>query len=158
MGFWPQQKNKTKKGRFNMRDNDRARKIMGPMIIRNLKLNYPNVVSDAKDIFVENAYEAVLQMNDGSFMLYDDFDASIRKLPNAKPQISEHDFKREFGIRLTNMMRRKGVTQYDLSCMTGISQSLISSYTRGLRVPNFYNLDKIAKSLECSVDDFRYIQ
>ena len=54
------------------------------------------------------------------------------------------------------MMYIKGITQSELSNCTDIPQYLISDYIRGKRTPSFYNVDKIAKALDCSVDELRY--
>jgi transcriptional regulator with XRE-family HTH domain len=54
-------------------------------------------------------------------------------------------------------MCRKGVTQSDLSFATGIAQPTLSGYINGKHEPGLYAIDKIAKALGCSVDEFRYI-
>jgi transcriptional regulator with XRE-family HTH domain len=55
-------------------------------------------------------------------------------------------------------MTRQGVSQLELSELTGIPQSTISNYLTGKFLPGFYNMDKIAKALKCSIDEFRYTE
>jgi transcriptional regulator with XRE-family HTH domain len=53
-------------------------------------------------------------------------------------------------------MYLKGVNQQYLSDATGITAVTLSNYMRGKVTPNFYNVDKIAKALDCSIEEFRY--
>ena len=46
--------------------------------------------------------------------------------------------------------------QKDLSKKTGISETMISRYMNGLSNPGFFVVDKIARALDCSMDDLRY--
>ena len=64
----------------------------------------------------------------------------------------------EFRQRLRRLMTRQGVSQLELSELTGIPQSTISNYLTGKFLPGFYNMDKIAKALKCSIDEFRYTE
>lgn len=47
----------------------------------------------------------------------------------------------------------KGVTQQELSRLTGYTQAYLSLMEIGSRVPNSENLQKIAQALNCSVAD-----
>ena len=103
------------------------------------------------------ANELIVTFNDGSKLLYNDTENTIRIIPEDSINMSEEQFKREFGYRLKRIMFEKGVTQDDLSEKTGIAQETLSRYICGKNVPSFYKIDKIAKALDCSVDEFRYI-
>lgn len=50
-------------------------------------------------------------------------------------------------------MRKKGWTQKKLANAVGITETSISRYMKGDRIPNAYILSKIAQVLECSVND-----
>jgi DNA-binding Xre family transcriptional regulator len=88
--------------------------------------------------------------------LYDDVTRSYRKLPTDSDELTEDECRREFGIRLNKILIRKNITQIELSEMTGINRSILNGYITGKHSPSFYNVDRIAKALDCSVDDFRY--
>ena len=125
--------------------------------IHNFELHYPYI---AKKVVAYNDRgwgELLVKLEDGRFLLYDDVEHTIRYLPKDPDNLTKEECAREFGIRLQRMMDRRHVTQCDLSDITGIPQPLISHYTNGLTLPTFYNIDKIAKALNCSVDEFRYI-
>ena len=59
--------------------------------------------------------------------------------------------------RIKYLRERYSMTQTDLANATGIPQQQISKYIRGYRVPTFYNLDKIARALDCTIDELRYV-
>ena len=128
---------------------------MDNYMYNNLKLCFPFIVEDAIDIYENGKNELIIKLYDGQVVSYDDLNRSIRKLPTSS--MSEKEFRHEFSIRLQKLLYRSGLTQMDLSDMTGISQATISNYMTGKRSPSFYNLDKIAKALNCSIDDFRYV-
>ena len=41
--------------------------------------------------------------------------------------------------------------------LTGLTQPNISQYMNGTKTPSFFTVDKIARALNCSTDDFRCI-
>lgn len=102
-------------------------------------------------------FEVIVTLDDGGVYLYDDIDKTIRKLPPSDQTMTRVETVSEFGKRLQNLMCRKGVTQSDLSFATGIAQPTLSGYINGKNEPGLYAIDKIAKALCCSVDEFRYI-
>ncbi|MCR5251816.1 MAG: helix-turn-helix domain-containing protein [Lachnospiraceae bacterium] len=60
---------------------------------------------------------------------------------------------RSITYRIKEMIDQKGITQKELSEKTGITESAISNYVRGSRVPRGANLMKIAKVLGTTADD-----
>ncbi|MEE3393493.1 MAG: helix-turn-helix transcriptional regulator [Lachnospiraceae bacterium] len=60
---------------------------------------------------------------------------------------------RSVTYRIKDMIQEKGITQKELSEMTGITESAISHYVKGDRVPRGANLVKIAKALGTTADD-----
>lgn len=124
-------------------------------IYENAKVYFPSFVAKAYAYEYRGDFEVLLKYEDGSYMLYDDLDHTIRELPMRDGFVTGSDCKREFGRRLRRMLRIKGFTQDMLSAETGITQSSISMYISGKTMPSFYKIDKIAKALNCSVDEFR---
>ena len=124
--------------------------------LHHLKLCFPFIARDMIGYKEVNSFDMVITLNDGSKVLYDDFNKTYRMLPNDISNMSEDECKQEFAYRLKSRMQRRCITQQKLSEMTGIPQGTISRYMDGTNVPSFYKADKIAKALGCSVDDFRY--
>lgn len=59
----------------------------------------------------------------------------------------------ELKIRLKEIRKEKGLSQYELADKIGIQSSTLSRYELEQRVPNFYMAYKIAKALECPMED-----
>lgn len=58
-------------------------------------------------------------------------------------------------IRLRDLRIKKGLTQQELSFMSGIAQGVISDIESGAtQNPRFDTVIKLAKALGCSVADF----
>ncbi len=60
---------------------------------------------------------------------------------------------RSMTYRIKEMLNEKGISQKKLSELTGITESAISHYIKGDRVPRGQNLVKIAKALGTTTDD-----
>jgi DNA-binding helix-turn-helix protein len=54
--------------------------------------------------------------------------------------------------RIAELLSQKKMTQKQLACKTGLTESAISHYVRGDRVPRGVNLVKIANALETTTD------
>ena len=124
--------------------------------LRNLKMLYPRLAADAVEFIDNGPFEIIVKTVSGDVYSYDDVEDSIRRLPSNCNEMTEDECKKEFGIRLRQMMMFKAVNQLELSERTGISQPAISNYITGRTAPTLYNIDKIAKALGCSIDTFMY--
>ena len=62
------------------------------------------------------------------------------------------ELKKLFSERLKSARNKKGITQDQLSQITGISQKVISSYEQGIVLPGADNLKKITVALEITAD------
>ena len=129
---------------------------MKQRLYENFKFHFPLIeerVVSYRDI---STYEIEVTLSDGGIFMYDELSKSIRKRPRDCNNMTEEECKQEFGMRLRSMMFRRNVDQLRLSEITGIPQPSISNYVNGRTCPSFYNLDKIARALKCSVDELRY--
>lgn len=130
---------------------------MNNAIYDNLARYYPFIARDAIHIQEFSNYAVICYMDDGSKIFYDDIAKSFRNLPPNADELSEEECRNEFGIRLYKLMAHKGITQEELARRTGIHQVSLSRYITGKTTPSFYMVDKIAKALGCSTDEFRYV-
>lgn len=55
--------------------------------------------------------------------------------------------------KIKELLQIRGITQKELADMTGITESSISHYVKGDRVPRGANLFKIAKALNTTTDE-----
>lgn len=79
-------------------------------------------------------------------------------IPKSDQDLDKESFKRIFGVLLRRALEHSGLTQEELSEKTGIQQARISDYLYGKHFPSFYQIDKMAKAMNCSVDDLRYVK
>lgn len=126
-------------------------------MISNLELYFPFLAEGAINYSKQSEYELLVQFNTGDVFLYDDLEHSFRVLPRDKNVLTKDEFKKEFSMRLYKKMFRKGLTEAELAERTGLTQPQLSDYMSGKKIPGFYIIDKIARALECSTDEFRYI-
>ncbi len=131
---------------------------MANYIFENMQSYYPFLSERMVSYKKVGPYELIVKTNDGETILYDDINHSIRRLPRDSNNMTEQEVSVEFRQRLRRLMTRQGVSQLELSELTGIPQSTISNYLTGKFLPGFYNMDKIAKALKCSIDEFRYTE
>ena len=60
---------------------------------------------------------------------------------------------RSMTYRIKEMLQEKGISQKELAELTGLTESAISHYVKGDRVPRGTNLVKIANALGTTTDD-----
>ena len=132
---------------------------MSSSIYENFKKYFPLIEPEVDSYRINGDFDMmIVELKDGGLLIYDDNTNTIRNAPSDDKTMTENECRREFGMRLRRIMISKGVTQEQLSQVTNIQQSQLSNYINGKTSPSFYNVDKIAKALGCSTDDFRYIR
>lgn len=129
---------------------------MKERFFNNFKLYFPIAAKLVTEYRKTGLFDLTIKLDDGTSVIYDDMDHTIRTLPRDSNAMTEKECRREFGLRLRKIMFLKGVTQAELSERTGLSQPMISNYISAKTTPSFYNVDKIAKALGCSTEDLRY--
>ena len=119
-----------------------------------MELYWSNVTQITERVDYIGWLEIMVTTTDGQRYIYNDSEQSIRRLPDPR-DMTEEECLQEFGYRLRNIMKCRAVSQPELADMTGISQPRISNYMRGQISPGFFNLDKIARALDCLIEDLR---
>jgi len=68
--------------------------------------------------------------------------------------MTEQEWKNEFARRLRRIAyRNKKYNQRELAEASGINEVTVSRYYNGLRSPSSDNLIKLAKALDCTIDE-----
>ena len=129
---------------------------MDEILLTNFKKQFPCFADHAVEYRKKGPFALVVKLDDGHVISYYDTEQGIRRLPSDDSRLTEEECREEFGIRLYRLMYNKGITQPELSEMTGITQSNISNYINGRKTPSFYTVDKIARALDCSIEELRY--
>ena len=126
---------------------------MKDILIENFKLNFPLIAEQACKYHDTVYNELVIELISGDTVLYDDIERSIRRIPSSTDELTEDMCRREFGFRLTKIMRHKNISQLELSELTGINNVMLSRYINGVNIPSLYKVVKIARTLGCPIDD-----
>ena len=129
---------------------------MSQRMYENFKSRFPLIAEQVVSHRNVSPYEIEVTLDDGGVFMYDELYKTIRRLPRDCDNMTEEECRKEFGMRLRSLMFRRNIDQVLLSKMTGISQPAISNYVNGKTSPSFYSLDKIARALECSIEELRY--
>ena len=122
----------------------------------NLKLYFPHVYEMMVDHKELNDSEVEIKLDDGRMLYYNDLNRRMRSLPNNNRELTEDECRSEFGLRLKNVLWKKNITQTELANISGIPRETISRYISGKITPSFFTVDKLAKALDCSMDELRY--
>lgn len=75
-----------------------------------------------------------------------------------REQIAGRDIEsgdKELGVRISRIMRKKGLNQSSLSEASGVSKNIITRLLTGRRMTSFENIERIATVLDVSLDEFR---
>ena len=101
-------------------------------------------------------FEIIVLYKDGSKDVYDSLLKTTRYIP---PRSDDEEiiydidkWKREFRTRLHRTIFMKGIPQWKLSELSGVSEVMISKYINGEAIPSAYVLYRLAKALGCSVE------
>lgn len=105
----------------------------------------------------KNEYSIRLFMSDGSRADYNSRSNSLRWLRefiiSSPNDITDEYCRSNFASNLVEYMKAKGFNQITLSERTGLSTAVISKYMRGRTTPTITAAQKIARALNCSVEE-----
>lgn len=76
------------------------------------------------------------------------FTTGVGDSPSDETLRPKHLTKQEFGRRLYNLMLQKGWNQSELARRAGIARDSVSTYVRGVSLPEPLNLQKLADALD----------
>lgn len=126
---------------------------MSNIALENLELYYSNIARELKEYRVDGV-ELIGILYDGSRVLYNYLTGNVRYLPNDPDDMTDDEIRSEFSYRVKNAMLRAGINQVELANRTGIPQPMLSGYLNGRVMPSYGKAAKIARALNCSMDDF----
>lgn len=112
---------------------------------------------DITEIREINDWDLLLSFKDGTKVIYDRFTGYHRNVfYDSVHELTDEQEKQEFARRLRTMMKRKYISQEQLAELVGISRIMINKYMNGKALPSILIVRKIAKVLDCSMDDLFY--
>ena len=124
------------------------------VIFERMSQMFPSIHKRVVDWYPGGRREIVVILDDGTKMMYESFDDTIRTIKSSaisSEVIDETAYRKKFSDALRYQMRISGIMQYELSEQTGISVQTLSKYLKGIGTPSAYNLIRIANVLGCPV-------
>ena len=123
---------------------------MGEYLYENYKLYFPSFAKGCINWKQTDLFELEIHNKDGSIDIYNDMNHSLGPKIDTS---TDAGWRKEFARRLRKKIAMKGITQDNLSKLTGIGQPLLSLYTQGKSLPSAQKVSSIAKAIGCSVND-----
>lgn len=124
------------------------------------RINF-NLADRVVDWYPSGYQEITVKLDNGKTLVYNHITQKIRYVSDRSENITELDdeaWQAKFAEKLANKIRMFGITQEQLSEMTGISQVSISGYKKGKKMPSVLNCKKLAKALRCSISELADIE
>ena len=123
---------------------------MDGYLYENFKLYFPSFAKGCISWKQTDLFELEIHNKDGSIDIYNDMNHSLGPKIDTS---TDAGWRKEFARRLRKKMEMKGITQDNLSKLTGIGQPLLSLYTQGKSLPSAQKVSALAKAIGCSVND-----
>ena len=123
---------------------------MDGYLYENFKMYFPSIEKGCISWKQTDLFELEIHNKDGSIDIYNDMNHSLGPKIDTS---TDTGWRKEFARRLRKKIAMKGITQDNLSKLTGIGQPLLSLYTQGKSLPSAQKVSALAKALGCSVND-----
>lgn len=136
-----------------MREQSRWEKIL----IDDFLIRSSVSIQEIDDYKQFDKFELLVILKSGVRILYDYIDHTmeyLRPKPSNVFDMPEKDWRVAYSRRFYKRIRDRGISQNELSEMTGISRVTLSRYINGKATPSLYNAGKLAKALNCDLRDF----
>lgn len=117
---------------------------------------FPSLANKTERYYQDGPNTLIAQLNDGTAVWYDNNHRSISSIPRDSNALDKEGFAFQFRRRLSKMLEDRFMTQKDLAEKIGMNVSQLNKYTSGKNIPSLYIADRIAKALNCSLDELRY--
>lgn len=118
-----------------------------------LSFHYPSIYERAVEYKMVSGFEWAIKLSDGSVVIFDRSEERIRNMTANADEMTEDEYRTELGHRIRSRMMMKGISQLELSELTGIKQPQLSRYINGNTLPSMYAIARIAKGLGCTVNE-----
>ena len=117
---------------------------------------YPQYAERTIHWFPSGQMEITVRLDDRTFWVFDMIGPTLKPLgdrdlnPDAEDDISEEEYRIRLSRNLRIKMHHTAVSQDVLARRSGISAVMINRYMNAKATPSMYNLERIARALQCS--------
>lgn len=121
-----------------------------------LERYFPELLDEIESYKDLKYAEVILYLKDGSVLRFDGIENRLKRLPSNMDDMTDEEYKVEFGLRLRRAMAFNRINQDELSYRTGIAQPAISRYITGKTLPTVRILHRITRAIGCTAEDLYY--
>lgn len=117
---------------------------------------YPQYAERTINWFPSGQMEITVRLDDRKFWVFDMIGPTLKPLgnkelnPESEDSISEEEYRIRLSKNLRIKMHHTAVSQDVLARRSGISTVMINRYMNAKATPSMYNLERIARALQCS--------
>lgn len=117
---------------------------------------YPQYAERTINWFPSGQMEITVRLDDRTFWVFDMIGPTLKPLgnkelnPESENSISEEEYRIRFSRNLRVKMLHSAMSQEVLAKLSGISHVTICKYVNAKATPSMYNLERIARALQCS--------
>nr|DAJ05291.1 MAG TPA: helix-turn-helix domain protein [Caudoviricetes sp.] len=117
---------------------------------------YPQYAERTINWFPSGQMEITVRLDDRTFWVFDMIGPTLKPLgnkelnPESEDSISEEEYRIRLSKNLRIKMHHTAVSQDVLARRSGISTVMINRYMNAKATPSMYNLERIARALQCS--------
>ena len=100
--------------------------------------------------------DLIIELDNKRLMFYEFGTTIFReiRLLDGSSEPTEDQWKKTFGYNLSEMMWRGKFSRNELAEAVGLSEAILSKYVNGKAIPRVHIVERLARILNCSVDDF----
>ena len=125
-------------------------------LFKEFAMYFPSLALKAERYYQDGPSTLIVKLNDDTAVWYDDTRHSISAVPKDSSTLDKDEFTFQFTRRLAKLMEDRRMSQRTLAEKLGIDESQVNKYVNGKNIPSLYVADRIAKILNCSLDELRY--
>lgn len=117
--------------------------------------HYPNYAERTVDWYPSGQMEITVRLDDRTYWAFDMIGEQLRPLgrnaDNSEAiDISEQDYRERLAMNIRKKIYNMAWNQEELANRSGISIITINKYVNAKATPSAYNVDRIARALQCS--------
>ncbi len=131
-------------------------KITFESMLDELREHNPGFSDQIVDHYPSGQMEMIIKLRDGSRWRYDYRLKILSRLPSRariNRYMPEEEWRERFAEKLRRRIFVRGLTQDELSEMTGIPRISLSKYMNGHTTPSGYNIERLCLALDCPASE-----
>lgn len=120
--------------------------------MRSIKLEYPRIYHDAIE-YIDRGKDILIRTCVNELYVFEVINEVMYLLARDLYNVTEDEIHKEFLRQIKYRMVLDKIVQAELANICRVSQTTISRYLSGVIVPDVLTASKIAKAVDCSLDE-----